>query len=105
MMKNVLLFTASAGGGHNSAARAIKGALDKFEFDTTVVDALKFVSPMLDRIVSGGYETSAKLIPQTYGSIYKISGGKARKNNLDVLIRQVMGKKILQLVENEKPDL
>lgn len=103
-MRKILIMTASAGGGHNSAARAMKDALDRLDCDTMIVDALKFVSPILDRIVSGGYETSAKYIPQTYGSIYKLSGAKTRKHNLDVLIRQVMGKKIFQLIQTRKPD-
>lgn len=103
-MKKVLLLTASAGGGHNSAARAVKDELDKLDVETMVVDALKFASPVLDKVVSSGYEASAKYIPHTYGSIYKLSGGKARKRNLDLFIRQVMGKKILQLVQSKKPD-
>lgn len=103
VMKKALLLTASAGGGHNSAAKAVKDELDKLGVETIVVDALKFTSPVLDKMVSNGYEASAKYIPQTYGSIYKISGGKS-KRNLDVLVRQVMGKKILQLVQAKKPD-
>lgn len=103
-MNRILLLTVSAGGGHNSAARAIKEALEKRDCEVTLIDALKFVSPMLDKLVSGGYEKSAKYIPQTYGSIYKISGGKSRKKNLDTIVRQVMGRKILHLVQSKKPD-
>lgn len=104
-MKKILLLSASAGGGHNSAAKAIKNALDKLGCEVLIVDALKFVSPILDKIIAGGYEKSAKYIPKTYGSIYNMSGGgKSRKKNLDNIIRQVMGKKILELVKDNKPD-
>lgn len=103
-MKKVLLFTASAGGGHNSAARAVKDELDKLDCDTMIVDAVKFASPMLNTVITSGYEASAKYIPNTYGSIYRMSGGKTRKRNLDVLIRQVMGKKLYLLVQSRKPD-
>lgn len=103
-MKRVLLLTASAGGGHNSAAKAIKDALEKADCEVIIVDSVKSASPMLNVIVSDGYEKSAKYIPQTYGSIYRMSGRKTRKKNLDVIIRQLMGRKILYLVNNKKPD-
>lgn len=104
-MKKILLFSVSAGGGHNSAAKAVKDALEKYDCDVTIVDSLKLVSPALNKIISGGYEKSAKYAPKTWGSIYKLSsGGKTRKKNLDVLMRQVMGKKALELVQNNKPD-
>ncbi|HBM74239.1 MAG TPA: glycosyl transferase [Clostridiaceae bacterium] len=103
-MRRVLLLTASTGGGHNSASKAIKDALEKVNCEVLLVDALKFVSPTLDRLVSGGYEKSAKYIPKTYGSIYRISSRKSRKKNLDMIMRQIMGRKILHLIQNKKPD-
>ncbi|MDI6617938.1 MAG: glycosyltransferase [Clostridiales bacterium] len=103
-MKKILILTASAGGGHNSAAKALKEAFDIEDCECAIVDSLKFVSPMLDRIVSRGYEKSAKYIPQTYGSFYKLSAGMMKKNNFDTLLKQVMGKKILNLVLSKKPD-
>lgn len=104
MMKKVLILTASAGGGHNSAAKAIKDALEDLGCETMVVDAVKFASPVLDKFVTSGYEASAKYIPNTYGSLYKMSGNKTRKQNLDVFVRQVMGKKIFHLVQAKNPD-
>jgi len=103
-MIKVLLLSASTGGGHNSAAYAIENSLEKVGCEVSLVDALKFSSPILDRIVSGGYEKSAKYIPKTFGAIYKISSVESRKEDIDVLIRQVIGRKILHLVQKIKPD-
>jgi processive 1,2-diacylglycerol beta-glucosyltransferase len=104
IMKKVLLLSASTGGGHNSAAKAIKDSLEKLDCEVSVVDTLKFVSPVLDKIVSSGYEKSAKYVPKTYGAIYKISSGKINKEELDVFVRRVLGRKILRLIEDTKPD-
>lgn len=102
-MARILLLSTSTGGGHNSAANAIKESLENLGCEVLLVDALKFVSPMLDRLVAGGYEKSAKYIPKTFGALYKISS-KSRTKDLDVIVRQVIGRKILCLVQNSKPD-
>jgi processive 1,2-diacylglycerol beta-glucosyltransferase len=102
-MEKVLLLSASTGGGHNSAAKAIKDSLEKLDCEVSVVDTLKFVSPMLDKIVSSGYEKSAKYVPKTYGAIYKISSRKTNKEELDVFVRRVLGRKVLRLIEDTKP--
>lgn len=104
-MVKVLLLSASTGGGHNSAASAIKNSLESEGCEVSQVDALKFISPILDKLVSGGYETSAKYIPKTFGALYKISSVKSRKREVDVLVRQIMGRKIYQLVGNMEPNV
>jgi len=104
-MPKVLILSASTGGGHNSAANALKDSLEKYDIEVILVDSLKFVSPILDNIVSQGYEKSAKYIPSTFGVIYKISSGKRRKKDVDIIIRRVLGRKIFHLVENIKPDV
>lgn len=103
-MRKVLLLSASTGGGHNSAAKAIKDSLEEMNIEVSIVDALKFASPVLDRLVSGGYERSAKYIPKTYGALYRIAGTKPNKSELDVIVRTAMGKKILNLIEDTNPD-
>jgi len=104
MSKKVLILSVSAGGGHNSAAAAIKGALENLNCEVTVVDTLKFVSPTLDKLVSGGYEKSAKYAPRTFGALYKLSGKKSRKENLDSIVSRTIGKKVFKLIEELQPD-
>lgn len=104
-MKKVLLLSVSAGGGHNSAASAIQVSLEKLGLDVSVVDALKFVNPVLDKVVTHGYENSAKYAPKTWGAMYKISSGKASKEELDILIRRMIGNKMFSLTQEKKPDV
>ena len=103
-MKKILLLSVSAGGGHNSAAKTIMDALEEMNCQVSLVDALKFVSPMLDRLVTGGYEKSAKYVPKAYSSIYKLSSVKTNKDELDVWVRRVIGRRILRLIDSFKPD-
>lgn len=103
-MKKILLLSVSTGGGHNSAARAIKDALEEAGCEVSMVDTLKFASPVLDRIVSGGYEKSAKYIPRTYGVMYKMAGRKNSKDEIDQIVSRAIGRKILHLVQETNPD-
>jgi processive 1,2-diacylglycerol beta-glucosyltransferase len=103
-MMKVLLLSASTGGGHNSAAKALKASLEAEGCACMVVDALKFASPVIDKIIAGGYETSAKYVPKTFGALYKMSSVKSNKDELDAIFRGMMGKKILNLINNTKPD-
>lgn len=103
-MKKILILSVSTGGGHNSAAGAIKESLEDARCKVTIVDTLKFASPALDRIISGGYEKSAKYVPKTYGALYKISERKPNKYELDQIVRHIIGRKILHLIRDAKPD-
>lgn len=103
-MYKVLLLSASTGGGHNSAAKAIKDSLEKLDCEVLMANAIRCASPALDVIISEGYEKSAKYIPRTYGSLYKMSSRRTRKKSLDKLMYQLLGRKILNLVNDKKPD-
>ena len=50
--KKALVFTASTGGGHNAAAKAIKNTLS---MDVVVVDVFKELAPELEWLVEDGY--------------------------------------------------
>ena len=78
MSKKVLIMSASTGGGHNRAARAIKEELVNKTIDGTpieceIIDSLKLVNSTMDKIISQGYEKSAIYTPKAYGSVYRLS--------------------------------
>ncbi len=78
MIKKVLIMSASTGGGHNRAARAIKEELesrtiDNMSIECEIVDSLKLVNNTMDKVISGGYEKSALYTPKAYGSVYRFS--------------------------------
>lgn len=112
MSKKVLILSASTGGGHNRAARAIKEEITKKiingeKLECEIVDSLKFVHNMMDKIISQGYEKSALYTPKAYGRAYRISESDIIskhefKNNP---IAGLMARKLGKLIESKKPDV
>ena len=112
MSKKVLIMSASTGGGHNRAARAIKEELSKFTIDGSpieceIIDSLKLVNSTMDKIISRGYEKSAIYTPKAYGSVYRFSETSlASKNEFkDNPLTSFMAKKFRSLLDKSKPDL
>lgn len=112
MSKKVLILSASTGGGHNRAARAIKEEINKKiidgkEIECEIIDSLKFVHNMMDKIISQGYEKSALYTPKVYGKAYRISESDIIskhefKNNP---LAGLMARKLGKLIESKKPDI
>ena len=112
MSKKVLIMSASTGGGHNRAARAIKEEITKKTIDGSpieceIIDSLKLVNNTMDKIISRGYEKSAIYTPKAYGSVYRLSETNlASKNEFrDNPITSFMARKFISLLDESKPDL
>ncbi|WP_373601423.1 MGDG synthase family glycosyltransferase [Paraclostridium bifermentans] len=112
MSKKVLIMSASTGGGHNRAARAIKEELIKKTIDgetieCKIIDSLKLVNTTMDKIISTGYEKSAIYTPNAYGRVYRFSeSGLASKNEFkDNMITTFMARRFKRLLLDERPDL
>lgn len=112
MSKKVLIMSASTGGGHNRAARAIKEELTNKTIDgepivCEIIDSLKLVNTTMDKIISRGYEKSAIYTPKAYGSVYRLSETSLISKNefKDNLLTSFMAKKFKKLLSITKPDL
>ena len=112
MSKKVLIMSASTGGGHNRAARAIKEELIKKTIDgknieCKIIDSLKLVNTTMDKIISTGYEKSAIYTPNAYGKVYRFSEtGLISKNEFKGnMITTFMAKRFRKLLLDERPDL
>ncbi|MGO0885132.1 MGDG synthase family glycosyltransferase [Clostridioides difficile] len=112
MSKKVLIMSASTGGGHNRAALAIKEELTSKTIDgepveCEIIDSLKLVNNIMDKIISRGYEKSAIYTPKAYGSVYRLSETNLLSKNefKDNLIITFMAKKFKKLIRSTKPDL
>lgn len=112
MSKKVLIMSASTGGGHNRAARAIKEELSNKTIDgepvvCEIIDSLKLVNTTMDKIISRGYEKSAIYTPKAYGSVYRMSETSLISKNefKDNLLTSFMARKFKKLLNITKPDL
>ena len=112
MEKKILIMSASTGGGHNRAARAIKEDLESrningVSINCEIVDSLKLVNSTMDKIISRGYEKSAIYTPKAYGQVYRLSESTIASRNefKDNPLTSVMVRKFKKLITDNKPDL
>ena len=112
MSKRVLIMSASTGGGHNRAARAIKEELESRTINNMpikceIVDSLKLVNNTMDKVISRGYEKSAIYTPKAYGSVYRLSETNLAYRNefKGNPLTSLMARKFKHLLNDSKPDL
>ena len=112
MIKKVLIMSASTGGGHNRAARAIKEELesrtiDNMSIECEIVDSLNLVNNTMYKVISRGYEKSALYTPKAYGSVYRFSETTiASKNEFKTNpLTSLMARKFKHLLNESTPDL
>ena len=76
----VLILSATTGGGHMTAANAMKNYILSQNKDAIIKieDTLQYVSPFLNKAVTGGYVYMARNTPKFYGSVY-MSADKCRE--------------------------
>ena len=112
MSKKVLIMSASTGGGHNRAAKAMKDEIEKKCIDgehitCEIIDSLKLINTTLDKIISSGYEKSAKYTPKAWGGVYKMSDANivSKHEYKGNLFNTLLASKLKKLLKERKPDL
>ncbi len=102
----VLIFYASYGGGHLSAANAIKQYIDAnySDFDVRIVDCMKYINTGIEKITTDSYKIMAEKVPWAWGRIYKRSG-KGPIAHLSKLSSKVLSLKLYKLFEEFSPDI
>lgn len=99
-----IIFSASTGGGHMSASRAINEYLKEKNIETKMVDTLKYISPLLNKTVTETYDFIAKHYPQIWKMMYNTSNGKT-VNKILTSINNIISRKLLPLLKSFKPDV
>ena len=69
MRKKIIILSASTGGGHNKAAMAIKNEIEEHningeKIECEIIDSLKLVNIVVEKVISKGYEKSAMYTPK-----------------------------------------
>lgn len=105
-MKKVLIFYASYGGGHLSAARSVKEYLEAHykDIDINLVDCMKYVNKTVEKITTTAYNEMAKKAPWAWGRIYSKSqsGPIAHFSNAS---NRVLALKLNKLLQEYSPDV
>ena len=67
----VLLLSCNTGGGHNSAALAIKDCFESLNVECNIKDSLAYGSAKSSKIISGGHVFIYRNMPKLFGVGYK----------------------------------
>ena len=104
---NILILSASTGGGHMRASKAIEGYMTQQNKDINVriVDSLLYISPILNKTVTGGYVYLATKTPKLYGKLYDLTNKDHKFANFVTRLNNIFANKLLPLIDEFKPDI
>ncbi len=104
---NVMILTASTGGGHNRASNALKDYINAHDPDAavTIIDALEECSSTLNYAVVKGYKALVTLTPALFGAMYKSADKKSPLSDTINIVYQQCAKRMLPVIEKYAPDV
>jgi len=105
-MKKVLIFYASYGGGHLSAAKSIKQYIDEYfdDVQTEMIDCVKYINKALDKVTTAAYREMAKKAPWAWEKVYyKSQDGFLGK--VSTTSNKIMAVKMAKLFREFEPDI
>lgn len=105
-MKKILIFYASYGGGHLSAAKSIKTCLeDNYnDIEVQMIDCVKYINKVLDKISVTAYKEMARKAPWAWGRVYRHSD-KGTLSKISSTSNKLMAHKLNHLLQEIKPDI
>jgi len=105
-MKKILIFYGTYGGGHLSAAKAIKEHINEnyVDVETEMIDCVEYFSKFLNKITTKAYQDMAKKAPSLWKKVY-YSSDKGILSKVSNTANYLMCSKIYKLINKEKPDL
>lgn len=105
-MKKIIIFYASYGGGHLSAAKSIKQYLEEnySNLELEIIDCMKYVNKTIEKLTTGAYREMAKKAPKLWGKVYS-SSKKGLLSKISTDSNKLMSRKLNKLLQEKKPDL
>ncbi len=102
----ILILSASTGGGHMSAANALKSYIESTDSssEVNIIDTFQAISPALNKAVTGGYVYLATKTPKMYGIMHKISDKGTPLDKAVSLANTQVSKKLMPVIEQFQPD-
>lgn len=106
IMKKILILYAKYGGGHSSAANAIKNYIDNHyrDAETNIVDCIEYINKAINKISVDTYKKITSTTPRLWKTVYYHS----EKGLLSQISRGsniFMAKKLYHLIKDYSPDL
>ncbi len=104
---NILIISASTGGGHKRAAAALEDKIKHLNPNArvTVIDGLKAIGKMYDKAVVQGYYFLVKKAPTFYGGLYKITDRENLMYRALMRGNSAQSRKLLAEINKHNPDV
>lgn len=105
-MKKIIVFYASYGGGHLSAARSIKDFIDNNydEVETELIDCIEYISKPINSVTTYAYKWMGKNSPKLWGKVYNNSQN-GLLGKFSSAANRYLASKLYKLFEEKKPDI
>ena len=102
----IIIFYASYGGGHLSAAKSIENYIQNNypQIDVDLVDCMKYINKTIEKVSTAAYREMAKKAPWAWGKIYNDSQ-KGPLAHISSRANSFMAIKLLRLLREKKPDI
>lgn len=102
---DVLIFSASYGGGHRRVSYAVEAAMASLDkgIKTQVIDLFEVISPSINKFTLYSYVTTMRKAPYLYGWAYESSYNLSLNNSLNQMISKIGLVKLQGLLENFNP--
>jgi processive 1,2-diacylglycerol beta-glucosyltransferase len=104
---DVLILSASYGGGHRSVSYAVADAIKYIspEIRVSVVDFYEILSPLFNRIIATTYVKIMKYIPSLYGLAYQLTYDLSADSIFNRILSKFGHEKFLEMLGVIKPKL
>ena len=105
-MKKVLIFYASYGGGHLSAAKSIKQYIDEnyTDVETKMVDCVKYADKLFEKLTTEAYKEMAKKAPWIWKKVY-YNAQDGVLSKISNQANRLMTMKVYKLFREYEPDI
>lgn len=103
----VLVLYVSVGTGHKKAAEALKESIEKqfTGWSVDAVDTLKYISPIIDKVVVNSYLGTLKRSPKLYSMLYTASGKGTGIYDISKSLNKLLSYKLKSIITEYNPSV
>ena len=105
----ILTLTVAAGTGHDKAADAVNDYFltnyKNLDIDMKIVNTLKYINPLFDKLVVGSYLNALKNTPSIYAKLFTYAESGDTISNFTQIINDLLSIKINNLINKYNPDI
>jgi processive 1,2-diacylglycerol beta-glucosyltransferase len=105
----ILTLTVSAGCGHSKAAEAIKDSFENnykhIDVEMKIVNTLKYINPIFDKLIIGSYINALKKTPTIYGKLFDYAESEDAVSNITQIMNDFLSKRLVNLIRDYNPDV